>query len=99
MYLEYNSQTKQVMKITETEPTTIQEGNLVCQSDEYQPGQEWTMLIHVMEVDGTGKMISSNSLRNTPQTEFNLKQAAQLNKQSEKLDLLMMMQLQSSSII
>lgn len=68
MYILFESSNGHVVKITESEPTEIELGHEVIESDMYRPGDEFMYYI-VITLDNDGKMVSSSAVRQSAPAE------------------------------
>lgn len=63
VYLEYHTETKQVVEIHESEPA-LSEGYAVALSDNFNVGDEFEYTIWINDVDGDGILTSYSAVRN-----------------------------------
>lgn len=74
VHLEYDSLTRQVIEIHETEPTDT----LFCVSNSFQVGDEFELTIWVNEIGEEKELLSHSAIRNNPNAKRLLRDNALL---------------------
>jgi hypothetical protein len=102
LYLEYETATKQVVQIHETEPTELNEGyafaisvDIVSTDDlgeevkrenPFKVGDEFEQTIWINEVDENKNVISYSAIRNNPNAKRLLQENAELKQKNIDLE-------------
>ena len=81
VYLEYHSETKQVVEIHETEPT-LTNGYEYGKSNEFALGDEFEQTIWINKVDEYKIVTSYSAIRNNPQAKRLLAENDQLKQEN-----------------
>lgn len=90
VFLEYEKDTKYVIEIHETEPSSIADGCAIAQSDQFAVGDEFEYLIKVNSVDGNGTVTSYSSVRQARSYSRILQESKQLQEWQEEQDDILM---------
>ncbi|MEK4173376.1 hypothetical protein MHI22_18205 [Lysinibacillus sp. FSL L8-0312] len=84
-YLEYDDDTKLVIKIHETEPESVVEGHSIAKSDSFDIGMELEFIITVDRVDQDGNVTASSTTKQIVPAYQLLKKIDELEKENQAL--------------
>ncbi|GED62717.1 hypothetical protein ACQKEY_19175 [Lysinibacillus fusiformis] len=84
-YLEYDDDTKLVIKIHETVPESVVEGHSIAKSDSFDIGMELEFIITVDRVDQDGNVTASFTTKQIVPAYQLLKKIDELEKENQAL--------------